>query len=263
MSTPPSHALPQRLADPDKRQRRLEGGADIPVCSHTSTRSLEIPCTGTAPLPAPGEGSPSDSLAGRHGFFQTAIVLKKDTAGEGIRRDVFSRPRTGVGDQPPLAQEVNEMTPPGEFVRAKERVLILFSALLISTFSRMRISTRKFDKPRYLQPAEDVPHGRSGWKPVPPPLPRSGWKPAVARFAISAPFRASPDLSSGLRAGKRLRYRETPLKSPPAYVLPWCRSDPYRSSHPLSGKSRSAMVPSYDCPTPSTWNRERRRMRSP
>ena len=52
MSTPPSHALPQRLADPEKRQRRLEGGADILVCSHTSNRNLGILCPDTPRLAA-------------------------------------------------------------------------------------------------------------------------------------------------------------------------------------------------------------------
>ncbi len=52
MSAPPSHTLPQRLADPEKRERRLEGGADILVCSRTSNPNLGILCPDTPRLAA-------------------------------------------------------------------------------------------------------------------------------------------------------------------------------------------------------------------
>ena len=155
------------------------------------------------------------------------------------------------------------MRPGGEFARVKQRALILFLAATISAFYPLKDLDAEV-RQTVISSFSDWPYrvgyrAGNGFLCHYRNLGRNRGKPASpSRHLSRAPRAAGMGCARGTTS-----LSGYPIESPGAWSYQWCRSDPYRWFYPLSGKSRSATDPSHDCPKPSTWNRERRRIRRP
>ena len=109
---------------------------------------------------------------------------------------------------------IYDVTPPGEFVRAKERVLILFSALLISTFSPYEDLNAEVRQTAI----STTSGGRSAWA-----IGLETGFAAITEIWVETSgrpprhlgtFPGQPGPLEWVARGKRLHYRETPLRVP-------------------------------------------------